>query len=123
MRSMPTRLVRPEVLDSQKQRSVVYARRGEVRPVPIGASHDVAEPLRKVLQWNRLGDRSAAHVMFANANRDPLGRARIPQAGFEMRGVVLLALDGFPKKQQELPTRHLDLAKRRLADWRRRARG
>ena len=38
------------------------------------------------------------------------------------RGQVLLALEGFSKKQQKLPKRHLDLAKRRLADWRRRAR-
>jgi len=36
------------------------------------------------------------------------------------RGQVLLALEGFSKKQQKLPKRHLDLAKRRLADWRRR---
>jgi phage-related protein len=40
-----------------------------------------------------------------------------------VEGQVLLALEGFSKKQQKLPKRHLDLAKRRLADWRRRARG
>lgn len=33
-------------------------------------------------------------------------------------GQVLLSLDGFSKKQQKLPKRHLDLAKRRLAIWR-----
>lgn len=38
------------------------------------------------------------------------------------RGQVLLALEGFSKRQQKLPKRHLDLAKRRLTDWRKRAR-
>jgi phage-related protein len=53
-------------------------------------------------------DRQAFRILFAKEGQ---------------RGQVLLALEGFSKKQQKLPKRHLDLAKRRLADWRRRARG
>jgi phage-related protein len=36
------------------------------------------------------------------------------------RGQILLALDGFNKKTQKTPRSTVDLAKRRLADWRRR---
>jgi phage-related protein len=36
------------------------------------------------------------------------------------RGQVLLALDGFNKKTQKTPRAAIELAKRRLADWRRR---
>ena len=36
------------------------------------------------------------------------------------RGQILLALDGFKKKTQKTPRSTIDLAKRRLADWRRR---
>jgi phage-related protein len=36
------------------------------------------------------------------------------------RGQILLALDGFNKKTQKTPRVTIELAKRRLADWRRR---
>ena len=36
---------------------------------------------------------------------------------------VLLALEAFTKKAQKTPVRTIDLAERRLADWRRRGRG
>ncbi len=36
------------------------------------------------------------------------------------RGQILLALDGFNKKTQKTPRSTIDLAKRRLADWRKR---
>ena len=36
------------------------------------------------------------------------------------RGQILLALDGFNKKTQKTPPATIELAKRRLADWRRR---
>lgn len=36
------------------------------------------------------------------------------------RGQVLLALEGFSKKQQKTPRRSLELASRRLSDWRHR---
>jgi len=35
-------------------------------------------------------------------------------------GQVLLALEGFTKKTQETPARTIDLAARRLADWKKR---
>jgi phage-related protein len=38
------------------------------------------------------------------------------------RGQVLLALEAFSKKSQKTPRRSLDLAERRLRDWRRRGR-
>jgi hypothetical protein len=34
------------------------------------------------------------------------------------RGQVLLALDGFSKKSQRTPPEKIDLAERRLRDWR-----
>ncbi len=37
-------------------------------------------------------------------------------------GQVLLALEGFPKKTQKTPQHQIDLALRRLADWRSRGR-
>jgi phage-related protein len=36
------------------------------------------------------------------------------------RGQILLGLDGFKKKTQKTPPATIELAKRRLADWRRR---
>jgi phage-related protein len=36
------------------------------------------------------------------------------------RGQILLALDGFNKKTQKTPQPTIELAKKRLADWRRR---
>jgi phage-related protein len=36
------------------------------------------------------------------------------------RGRVLLALEGFKKKTQKTPRATIELAKRRLSDWRRR---
>lgn len=53
------------------------------------------------------GERAAYRVLFA-----PEGR----------QGQVLLALEAFSKKSQQAPTRLIDLAERRLADWRRRGR-
>jgi hypothetical protein len=53
------------------------------------------------------GDRQAFRILFAAEGR---------------RGQVLLALEGFSKKTQKTPPPKLDLARRRLADWRSRAR-
>jgi phage-related protein len=39
------------------------------------------------------------------------------------RGQILLALEAFTKKTQKTPTRTIELAERRLADWRSRGRG
>jgi len=38
-------------------------------------------------------------------------------------GQVLLSLEAFSKKTQRTPPRKIDLAEKRLADWRRRGRG
>ncbi len=45
---------------------------------------------------------------------------RILFAAEGARGQVLLALEGFKKKTQRAPPGTISLAKRRLADWRRR---
>lgn len=52
------------------------------------------------------GDRQTYRILFA-----PQGR----------RSQVLLALEGFSKKTQRTPPQKIQLAERRLADWRRRA--
>ena len=51
------------------------------------------------------GDRVIYRVLFAEEGA---------------RGRVLLALEGFKKKTQKAPSATIQLAKRRLADWRRR---
>jgi phage-related protein len=61
-----------------------------------------------IYEVRAVSDRQSFRILFAKEGQ---------------RGQVLLALEGFSKQQQKLPKRHLDLAKRRLADWRRRARG
>ena len=53
-------------------------------------------------------DRKAFRVLFS-----PEGRAQ----------QVLLALEAFTKKTQRTPTRTIELAERRLSDWRSRGRG
>jgi phage-related protein len=51
------------------------------------------------------GDRQTFRILFA-----PEGQ----------RSQILLALDGFSKKTQKTPPEKIQLAERRLADWRRR---
>jgi phage-related protein len=51
------------------------------------------------------GDRVIYRILFASEGS---------------RGQILLALDGFNKKTQKTPPTTIALAKRRLADWRRR---
>jgi phage-related protein len=51
------------------------------------------------------GDRVIYRILFAEEGR---------------RGQILLALDGLNKKTQTTPRPTIELAKRRLADWRRR---
>ena len=53
------------------------------------------------------GDRQAFRVLFANEGR---------------RGQILLALEAFSKKTQRTPAPQMELAERRLADWRARGR-
>lgn len=49
------------------------------------------------------------------------GKDRIYRVLFSQEGKhdrILLALEGFPKKTDKVPDREIDLAKKRLADWR-----
>lgn len=52
------------------------------------------------------GDRQAFRVLFALEGS---------------RGHILLSLEAFSKKTQKTPPAHIELAQRRLSDWRRRA--
>lgn len=87
---------------------------------------EVADIVAAMKEVARLGLSAARHLdgeiyeVRASSDRQTF---RILFAKEGQRGQVLLALEGFSKKQQKLPMRNLDLAKRRLADWRRRARG
>jgi phage-related protein len=68
----------------------------------------VARHLRgDIYEVRASGDRQAFRVLFANEGR---------------QGQVLLALEAFSKKSQRTPAPQLDLADRRLADWRARGR-
>jgi phage-related protein len=60
----------------------------------------------EIYEVRAAGDRSSYRVLFALEGR---------------RGAVLLALEAFRKSTQRTPPRLIDLAERRLADWRRRA--
>jgi phage-related protein len=51
------------------------------------------------------GDRQTFRILFAAEGQ---------------RGQILLALEGFSKKMQKTPPEKIQLAERRLADWRRR---
>jgi phage-related protein len=51
------------------------------------------------------GDRAIYRILFAEEGS---------------RGRVLLALEGFKKKTQQTPRPTIELARRRLSDWRRR---
>ena len=51
------------------------------------------------------GDRQAFRILFATEGH---------------RGQVLLSLEGFSKKTQKTPPEKIQLAERRLTDWRRR---
>ena len=81
----------------------------------VAAMRDVAEDglvaarhLRgEIYEVRADGDRQAFRVLFA-----PEGT----------RGQVLLSLEAFSKKTQKTPPAKIQLAERRLADWRRRGR-
>lgn len=83
--------------------------------VVVAAMRDVAEDglpaarhLRgEIYEVRADGDRQAFRVLFA-----PEG----------LRGQVLLSLEAFSKKTQKTPPAKIQLAERRLADWRRRGR-
>ena len=82
----------------------IVAAMKEVASAGLGAARHIEGDIYEV---RAVGQRQSFRILFAKEGA---------------RGQVLLALEAFSKKQQKLPKRHLDLAKRRLADWRRRAR-
>jgi phage-related protein len=82
----------------------VLAAMKEVRNEGLRAARHVEGEIYEV---RADGDRVIYRVLFA-----PQGR----------RGQVFLGLEAFKKKTQRAPPEKIRLAKRRLADWRKRAR-
>jgi DNA-binding PadR family transcriptional regulator len=84
---------------------------------------DAAAVFAAMLEVRNLGLRAARHLdgdvweVRVDADR-VIYRVLFAQEG--ARGQVLLALEAFNKKTQKTPRATIELAKRRLADWRRR---
>lgn len=107
-------------------------------PSPITLSHrpvrdfldslkdpDLAAITYEMREVARLGLREARHLrgeIYEVRAHGETQRFRILFAVEGRRGQVLLALEGFSKKTQQTPPHVIDLAQRRLADWRSRAR-
>lgn len=88
---------------SEEDKASVIAAMKEVRDEGLEAARHLDGDLYEV---RADGDRVIYRVLFA-----PEGR----------QGQILLALEGFKKKTRRTPPEKLALARRRLADWRRRA--
>jgi len=123
---MPARRKRPA---TQVRRWRVYTTRSGRSPVSDfiesltdEEAADVAAAMRDV---RRDGLRAAKHLageiyeVIADSERQTF-RILFAQEG--AHDEVLLALEAFSKKQQKLPRDLIDLAQRRLRDWRSRAR-
>jgi phage-related protein len=87
---------------SDTDAAAVVAAMKDVRETGLGAARHIRGDIYEV---RADGDRQTYRILFA-----PEGR----------RSQVLLALEGFSKKTQETPPAKIQLAERRLADWRRR---
>jgi phage-related protein len=87
---------------SDTDAAAVVAAMRDVREAGLGAARHLRGEIYEV---RADGDRQTFRILFA-----PEGR----------RSQVLLALDGFSKKTQKTPPEKIQLADRRLADWRRR---
>lgn len=82
--------------------AAVLAGMGEVRDRGLVAARHLQGDIWEI----RIdGDRVIYRILFAEEGA---------------RGRVLLALEGFNKKTQKTPPRSIQLAQRRLSDWRRR---
>jgi phage-related protein len=87
---------------------------------------DAAEVLAAMAEVKRDGLRAARHLrgdiweVRANGQFETF---RVLFASEGMKGRILLALEGFSKKDQKTPPHLIRLAERRLADWRARGRG
>lgn len=82
--------------------AAVVAAMRDVRDTGLAAARHLRGDIYEV---RADGDRQTYRILFA------------PEA---RRSQVLLALDGFSKKTQKTPPEKIQLAERRLADWRRR---
>lgn len=86
---------------------------------------DVADVIAAMKMVAKIGTRAAKHVegeiyeVKAEGDRQTF-RVLFAQEG--ERDQVLLALEAFSKKQQRLPRETIELAIRRLRDWRARGR-
>ena len=124
---MPTRRKRPATLQARRWR--VYTTRSGRSPVRdfIAALTDeeAADVAAAMSDVRRDGVRVAKHVegeiyeVKADSERQTF-RILFAQEGAHDQ--VLLALEAFSKKQQRLPRDRIDLAHRRLRDWRLRGR-
>jgi phage-related protein len=89
------------------------------------SDEDAADVIAAMKMVAREGIRAAKHVeseiyeVRAEGDRQTF-RVLFAQEG--ERDQVLLALEAFSKKQQRLPRETIELAKRRLRDWRARGR-
>jgi hypothetical protein len=87
---------------SDSDAAAVFAGMLEVRERGLRAARHLDAEIWEVRVQ---GDRVIYRILFAEEGT---------------RGQVLLALDGFNKKTQKTPRATIELAKRRLTDWRRR---
>jgi phage-related protein len=87
---------------SDSDAAAVVAGMEEVRALGLGAARHLDGDIWEVRVD---GDRVIYRILFAEEGS---------------RGQILLALDAFNKKTQRTPRATIELAKRRLADWRRR---
>ena len=124
---MPAR--RKRVTEVRGRRWRVYTARSGRSPVRdfIASLTDVeaADIAAAMSDVRRDGIRAAKHVegeiyeVKADSERQAF-RILFAQEG--MHDQVLLALEGFSKKRQRLPRSKIELAQRRLRDWRSRGR-
>jgi phage-related protein len=88
---------------SDSDAAAVVAAMKDVRELGLAAARHLRGELYEV---RADGERQTFRILFA-----PEGK----------RGQVLLALEAFSKKTQKTPPQKIQLAERRLADWRRRS--
>jgi phage-related protein len=124
---MPMRRKRPRAAPKRRWRDYVTA--AGARPVKdfldrLG-DFDAAAIAAAMREVERSGLRAAKHLrgdvyeVIADGERQSFRVLFAPEGRHKQ---VLLALEGFSKKTQKTPPAKIQLAERRLADWRRRSR-
>ena len=122
---MPSRRARPERARAVKRRWRQYQTESGRQPVKEFLNELSSECLAEVLaamdEVAKVGLSAARHlrrdIYEARAScEETIVRILFAEEG--QRGQVLLAVEGFVKKTRTTPTRVIDLAERRLADWR-----